>query len=442
MSEIEQPAAPERQGVSRRTVTKAMAWSVPVIAVAGTAPTAAASLLPCVADLAPVGGTYPVTVNLSGCTNSVANPNHWDFNFKITVAEQNGTDCDCDAFRVTLYDNPPRSRLGIQGGAVFDDWGTRTQPDPRMYIQKELPPGGTATFPATNDQVYRVAGASPWNGYDFPGTFNLTITAPGTADDSVHALYTPGGGIPCGASGPYAFYRVDCKKNGVYTQLGGIGNINPCIPMITVDSVCRFDTTGNDRYRVHVSVLTTCPGISNSDFRVTRIQRNNDTNFPNDGDTVWTGNQVVGGGTSIDMDVAGNSGGQLWISFTTDNGANTSIIRVPTNNTACTENLQSTNNASTESTTEGSTESNAAGSRSTTQSSRSTAGSSDSTGGSDGAGDSSDSSGGSAGSTGGSSDTSGGSGDASDGTGGSSGSTGGSDGSTGGSGDGTGQDGG
>ncbi len=31
---------PQQSGISRRTVAKAMAWSVPVIAVAGTAPAA------------------------------------------------------------------------------------------------------------------------------------------------------------------------------------------------------------------------------------------------------------------------------------------------------------------------------------------------------------------------------------------------------------------
>lgn len=40
MADIEQP---EPTGVSRRTVTKAMAWAVPVVAIASTAPLAAAS---------------------------------------------------------------------------------------------------------------------------------------------------------------------------------------------------------------------------------------------------------------------------------------------------------------------------------------------------------------------------------------------------------------
>jgi len=99
-------------------------------------------------------------------------------------------------------------------------------------------------------------------------------------------------------------------------------------------SVCRFDTTGNDRYRLGVSVLTSC-GIQASSFRVTNIQRNDDTNFPNNGTSVWSGNQALSAGvTNIDMTGTG-SGDQLWISFTTDGGANTSRIRVPTNNTAC-----------------------------------------------------------------------------------------------------------
>jgi len=40
MSELKEP---QKSGVSRRTVTKAMAWSVPAIAVAATVPNAAAS---------------------------------------------------------------------------------------------------------------------------------------------------------------------------------------------------------------------------------------------------------------------------------------------------------------------------------------------------------------------------------------------------------------
>lgn len=43
MSDIEETGATEPRGISRRTVAKAMAWSVPVIAVAAAAPIAAAS---------------------------------------------------------------------------------------------------------------------------------------------------------------------------------------------------------------------------------------------------------------------------------------------------------------------------------------------------------------------------------------------------------------
>jgi hypothetical protein len=43
MADIERP---DNSGVSRRTVTKAMAWAVPAVAVAATAPIAAASCIP------------------------------------------------------------------------------------------------------------------------------------------------------------------------------------------------------------------------------------------------------------------------------------------------------------------------------------------------------------------------------------------------------------
>lgn len=332
MSEKHQPTLPAQGGVSRRTVTKAMAWSVPVIAVAGAAPSVAASLLPCVGELTPVGGTYPVTVNLSGCSNSTSNPNHWDFNFKIRVAEQNGTDCDCDAFRVTLYDNPKRSRLGIQGGSVFNNWTGRSQNDPRMYIQTEIPPGATRVIPQAGDAVHRVAGTYPYNGYGFPGAYNLTITAHGTSNDSLHALYTPGGGTACGASGPLAYYRIDCKKDGSYAQLGGIGQINPCIPMIQ-STICRVSTANNGTYRLGLSVHTAC-GIAPSNFHVVGVYRNDDTNFPNSGGSVrWTGDQTLSGGTTNLTVSGGNSNhDQLWISFHTGDPASTSIIRVTTPN--------------------------------------------------------------------------------------------------------------
>ncbi|MEI5583938.1 MULTISPECIES: hypothetical protein [unclassified Agromyces] len=45
MAEIDQP---EQTGVSRRTVTKAMAWAAPVVAIAATTPLAAASCIPTV----------------------------------------------------------------------------------------------------------------------------------------------------------------------------------------------------------------------------------------------------------------------------------------------------------------------------------------------------------------------------------------------------------
>lgn len=82
-----------------------------------------------------------------------------------------------------------------------------------------------------------------------------------------------------------------------------------------------------------VSLLNSC-SIPASSFRVTNIQRNNDTQLPNNGTSVRSGNQALSAGvTNIDMTGTG-SGGQLCF-YVTDGGASTSRIRVPTNNTAC-----------------------------------------------------------------------------------------------------------
>ena len=338
-------------GISRRTIAKGVAWATPAVAAVAAAPMAAASPVtttttrpPCVDDVSATGGTYPVTVSLSNC--STAN-SHWDFNFKITAATQN---CDCTHLRVTFFDNPNRSRLWISNGfgslpalsPGSDNPQSRTQHDPRLYVQKILTPGQTATFPTTGDAVRRVGGGAPHSGFEIDsGTAAVgTITAHGTADDSLHALINPAGGaLPCSATGVMAYYRVDCgtSSNGPWTQLGGLGTIDECVPMIQ-STVCRFEgnQASNSRYRLGISVANAC-GIPASDFIVTKIQRNNDTNFPNEGSPVWDGSQPLSAGvTNIYMPIVGNNGGQLWVSFTTDGGVNTSTIRVPTNNTACT----------------------------------------------------------------------------------------------------------
>lgn len=278
-----------------------------------------------------------MTYNLSGCT---PDGTHWDFIFRIAAALQTGTDCDCAFLRVTLFDNPKRTRLWITGAVTsidpdYPNPETNTANSHRLYVQKVLAAGATAAFPATGDVVRRVTGPAPlFDGFTTGGSVIGNITAPGTFNDSVHTLIFPDGSLPCSATGPMAYYEVECgtTQNGPWTPLGSRGEINPCVPMIQA-SVCRFDTTGNDRYRLGVSVLTSC-GIPASSFRVTNIQRNDDTNSPNNGTSVWSGNQALSAGvTNIDMTGTG-SGGQLWISFTTD-GVNTSRIRVPTNNTTC-----------------------------------------------------------------------------------------------------------
>lgn len=345
MSADTQTPAPRRP--SRRTLAAGAAWAVPVVAVTAASPAYAASGIttttttkpPCVGDIDAVGGTYPVNFDLSGCTTDGT---HWDFRFDITAAARNGTDCDCDDFRVTLFDNPTRSRLWIFGGSLsdFDDWSTSTAPSPRLYVQKTLMPGATATFPDNNDDVNRVA-SSPYTGFDTGGTKVGDITALGTANDTVHVLFNANGSIPCtnapvNAQGPMAFYRIECGKNGSYTQLGGIGQIDPCIPMIEA-TVCRYRTSGNGRFTLGISVLKSC-GVASADFEIRDVRRNNDPDSPTDsGSSVYSGaDQPLNGGTTYINTTSDGSGSYLWIQFTTDDGDNLSWIRVPTNTTTCT----------------------------------------------------------------------------------------------------------
>lgn len=330
--------------ISRRTVAAGAAWATPALAVAAAAPSAAASvttttttLPPCVSDIAAVGGTYPVTYALSGC----GEPNsHWDFQFRITASERDGTDCDCDEFRVTFFDNPKRTRLWIiadqQGGGNIPNPSTNMGNSPRLYVQKSLTPGASAVFPAQGDRVYRVAGPTPYSGYDTGGDFVGTIDTFGDSNDTLHVLMTPTGGLPCNSSGPMAYYRVECLKGGIYTQLGDLGTIDPCTPMIQVDSVCVTNTTNNDLYRLGISVSKTCPGLAASAFRITDIRRNSNTNeLPGTSSRVWQGDVALNDGvTYITTTNSSISGNQLWVTFTTD-GVNFSQVRVPTNNTRC-----------------------------------------------------------------------------------------------------------
>ncbi|UNK70125.1 hypothetical protein [Microbacterium sp. H1-D42] len=304
-------------GISRRTVVKGVAWTVPAIAVAGTVPTAAASELPCINNIAPTGGTYPVSLSLSGCNTANS---HWDFTFKITAALQ---DCECERIRVTMFDNPKRSRLWISNdndlgssNSGHRNPSTNTSNGPGLYIQKELGLGQSANFPAAGDTVRRV---------DTNGQIG-TIGAYGTADDSMHVLIDPsGGGAPCGATGPMATYKVECRKGGAWEDLG-TSSINPCVPMIKVVSACSL---GGGRYRLGITVLNNCRTDA-SDFKITNIQRNNDSNYPTEGRSVWGGSQALSSGTTFIETASNNSSGNsLWVSFSSD-GVNTSTVRVNT----------------------------------------------------------------------------------------------------------------
>ena len=321
-------------GVSRRTVMKGVAWAAPTIAIASAVPIAAASLVPCVREISSTGGTYPVTVNLSGCTTSNS---HWDFNFKITAATQNGTDCDCSHLRVTFFDNPKRSRLWISNSNnTGGNPTTNTNNSPRLYVQKVLAAGATATFPTTGDAVRRVGGGSPYSGYvTDSGTAAVgPITAPGTADDSLHTLINPAGGaLPCSVTGPMAYYRVECGQspNGPWTLLGDLGEINPCVPMIQATSVCRVRNDTSTDYRITLGVQNSC-NLPSSNFVITRVYRNNQDSLPTGGTVIWEGNQALGTSNQITTNHPNGygSGSSLWISFTTDGGVNTSQIRIAT----------------------------------------------------------------------------------------------------------------
>lgn len=299
-----------KAGITRRTVVKGAAWAAPVIAVAAVVPDASASLPPCVGSVATAGGTYPVNVGLGGCNVSGT---HWDFNFKIGALATVG--CNCSYVEVTFKDSPNRSQL----------WLDQSNTQPQRYVRKVLPIGSTGTFPAQGDEVRNVSNN------------NLigTIEAPGQTQDSLHTLINVSGtGTPPCNVGDIAMatYEVKCGQsaNGPFTPFpngAGIGSINICVPLITA-TVCN--PNGNVDRRLNISVSNSC-GIGTSNFVVTNVQRNDDTNFPNQGSSVWSGSQQVGGGVSIDLN-NGGSGGQFWISYTTDGGANTSRVRVPNPN--------------------------------------------------------------------------------------------------------------
>lgn len=298
----------QKAGITRRTVVKGAAWAAPVIAVAAVVPDASASLPPCVGSVATAGGTYPVNVGLGGCNVSGT---HWDFTFKIGALANVG--CNCAFVEVTFKDTPNRSQL----------WLNQNSGEPQRYVRKVLAIGATGTFPAQGDQVRNVVGDQLIG----------TIQAPGQTQDSLHTLInTAGTGTPpCGVGDiAMATYEVKCGQsaNGPFTPFpggAGIGSINICVPLIQVTSVCRTDSTGNDRFRFSISVANSC-GIGAGSFVVTNIQRNDDSNFPNEGSSVWSGSQAVGVGTQIAMTSTG-SGSQFWISYTTDGGLNTSRIR-------------------------------------------------------------------------------------------------------------------
>lgn len=322
----------QKRGITRRTMVQGVAWAAPAIAVAATVPNAAASLLPCVDSIAAVGGTYPVASPLSGCSG---NSFHWDFKFRIDTSPATGTLCqECVTYRIRFFDNPKRSRLWITDEVGwYGDPTSNTNNSPRLYVQKDIFPGNSADFPEVGDQVRRVGGASPWTGF-VPSVGNGsppvvgTIQGPfgGASNDAFHVLMLPGGGLPCNATGPMAYYTVHCvKANGSETPLGGVGEINPCVPVIGA-TACRIrpflgPTSG---YRIDTSEVQSC----GSPITVVAVQTSGQPNRPEAApvNVLWTGTNPVG--TPFNTNSATNSA-YLWVKFTTDN-VNFSYVRVDT----------------------------------------------------------------------------------------------------------------
>ena len=108
--------------------------------------------------------------------------------FKITAADRNGTGLQLRRLSRSLFDNPKRSHLWIQGGALDPDpdWSGSTNNYPRLYVQKVLAPGATATFPDTGNPINRVAGGTNFTNFVTGGSFVGNTEASGQANDSLH----------------------------------------------------------------------------------------------------------------------------------------------------------------------------------------------------------------------------------------------------------------
>lgn len=87
MSELENEQAPT--GISRRTVTKAVAWAVPAVAVAAAVPIASAST-PCVA----------VTAGGSGC-KWPGSGNNWSYDLQFCYQNNCGRSVQVKVTRIT-----------------------------------------------------------------------------------------------------------------------------------------------------------------------------------------------------------------------------------------------------------------------------------------------------------------------------------------------------
>ncbi|MBN8205325.1 hypothetical protein JF550_05080 [Microbacterium esteraromaticum] len=93
----------EQNGISRRTVTKAMAWAVPAVAVASTVPTAAASCIPTI-SLGPGSCKCP-----GQSTNSP-----WYYFLRVCAG---GTACPIGSLTITITKVVSNSGITIWQGS-------------------------------------------------------------------------------------------------------------------------------------------------------------------------------------------------------------------------------------------------------------------------------------------------------------------------------------
>jgi hypothetical protein len=246
--ELEQPAAQstESHGISRRTVAKGMAWTTPVVLTAVTAPSYAASTLPCEvrAGVLTTKDNIVTSVVFPGGVVGV-----------VTYSQFGYDDGDSDTDDTTPYDTGTKKRTAFtRGVANYDYIMLRHAPymDKNWWVALTIDFGSTSVSKLSMNLTDIDKDTGAWIDHVIvtPGGFTYNYAVPPTVDQNgIPTPFLAGVGTAANPFKATGDWSLTLDRNNGDVSLTWPG----AVTKVTVQFLA-FDTIGNSQNGQHIGV--------------------------------------------------------------------------------------------------------------------------------------------------------------------------------------------